>query len=148
MGAAMPSCLPRGFSSLIDAVIYHPFWTKPENDLMRDHLLKSLSLAESKFPNCALIMAGDFDRLDIKSIQRHFRLKQIVKKPTRKNAILDLVLTNLHEFYDTPQSFPPFGLSDHNTVTANVRARDTNDSTSVKVVLKQDKRASWNAELG
>ena len=143
-----PPRRPRGFSSLIAAVIYHPFWTKPENDLMRDHLFKSLSLAESKFPNCALIVAGDFNRLDVKSIQRHFRLKQIVKKPTRKNAILDLVLTNLHKFYDTPQSFPPFGLSDHNTVIADARARDTNDSTSIKVVLKRDIRASRKAELG
>ena len=65
---------------------------------MRDHLFQSLLLAESRFPNCALIVAVDFNQLDVKSIQRHFRLKQIVKKPTRKNAILDLVLTNMHGF--------------------------------------------------
>lgn len=149
MGTATPSSPSQGLFLLNrSSYIYHPFWSKPENNLMRDNLFKSFSLAESKFPNCALIVAGDFNRLDVKSIQRHFRLKQIVKMPTRKNAILDLVLTNLHEFYDTPQSFPPFGLSDHNTVTADARARDTNDDTSVKVVLKRDKRAGRKAELG
>ena len=93
-----PKRLPRGFSYLIAGVVYHPHWTATENDCMRDHLFQSLLLAESRFPNCALIVAGDFNRLDVTSIQRHFRLKQIVKKPTRKNAILDLVLTNMHDY--------------------------------------------------
>ena len=55
-----------------------------------------LSLAESRYANCALIVAGDFNRLDTNTLKKHFRLKKIVKKPTRKNATLDLVLTNLH----------------------------------------------------
>ena len=80
-------------------------------------MFQSLLHAESRYQNCALILAGDFNRLDEKSIQRHFRLKQMVKKPTRKDAILDLVLTNLHDFYKEPQHFPPFGLSDHQTVS-------------------------------
>ena len=87
-----PARLPRGFSSIVAAAVYHPHWTAPENNSMRDHLFQSLALIESKYPNSALIIAGDFNRLDITSIKRHFRLKQIVKKPTRKNAILDLVL--------------------------------------------------------
>ena len=92
-----PSRLPRGFSSIVAAVVYHPHWTLLENNSMRDHLFQSLALFELKYPNSALIVAGDFNRLDITSIKKHFRLKQIVKKPTRKNAILDLVLTNLHQ---------------------------------------------------
>ena len=54
--------LPRGFTSLITAIIYHPHWTKDENDSMRDHLFQYLSLAESRYPNCAFIVAGDFNR--------------------------------------------------------------------------------------
>ena len=56
--------------------------------------------------DCALIVAFDFNRLAVKSIKKHFRLKQIVKKPTRRNAILDLVLITLHIFYDEPLSSP------------------------------------------
>ena len=114
---------------------------------MRDHLFQSLLLAESRFPNCALIVAGDFNRLDVKSIQRHFRLKQIVKKPTRKNAILDLVLTNMHGFYADPQQFPPFRLSDHHTVTVEAKER-AESRQAQKFVVKRDKRESRRAELG
>ena len=142
-----PRRLPRGFSSLIVAVVYHPHWTTAENNTMREHLFQSLLLAESRYPNCALILAGDFNRLDVKSIQRHFRLKQMVKKPTRKDAILDLVLTNLHDFYEEPQHFPPFGLSDHQTVTVESLVRE-NCGQPCKFVLKRDKRESRKAELG
>ena len=44
-----PKRLPRGFSSLIAGVVYHPHWTATENDCMRDHLFQSLLLAESRF---------------------------------------------------------------------------------------------------
>ena len=119
-----PKRLPRGFSSLIVAVVYHPHWSAAENEFMQEHLFQSLQLAESRFPDCALVVAGDFNRLDTKPIERHFRLKQMVKIPTRGDAILDRVLTNLHRFYDAPQGFPPFRLSDHNTITVEAKVRD------------------------
>ena len=102
-----PNRLPRGFSSLIVAVVYHPHWTGKKNDSTRDHLFQSLTAAESRYPNCALIVAFDFNRLDVKSIKKHFRLKRIVKKPTRRNAIFDVVLITLHFYYDEPLSFSP-----------------------------------------
>ena len=142
-----PARLPRGFSSIVAAAVYHPHWTASENNSMRDHLFQSLALIESKYPNSALIITGDFNRLDISSIKRHFCLKQIVKKPTRKNAILDLVLNNLHSYYGEPCSFPPFGLSDHNMVTAEPQIREKSQLTT-KVVLKRDRQASRRAELG
>ena len=141
-----PTRLPRGFSSVIVAVIYHPHWSGTENDLMRDHLFQSLAIAESKYPNCAFIVAGDFNRLDVTSIKRHFNLKQIVKKATRKDAILDFVLTNMNTYYKEPIIFPPFGLSDHNTIIAEGQTR--NRGCSTKVLLKRDKRTSRKAELG
>ena len=64
-----PRRLPRGFSSLIVSVVYHPHWTTAENNTMREHLFQSLLLAESRYPNCALILAGDFNHLDVKSKQ-------------------------------------------------------------------------------
>ena len=43
-----------------------PPWSKAENNLMREHLLESLSLAESKYAYCPTIVAGYFNRLDVK----------------------------------------------------------------------------------
>ena len=42
--------------------------------------------------------------------------KEIVKLPTRGANTLDLVLTNLQDFYDVPDRLPPFGLSDHMSI--------------------------------
>lgn len=72
------------------------------------------NIQESKFPNCGFIAAGDFNHLDVTRIKKHFQLKQTVKSPTRKDVILELVLTNLNDYHVSPEIFPPFGLSDHN----------------------------------
>jgi hypothetical protein len=113
---------------------------------MREHLFQSLAQAESTYPNCGIIIAGDFNGLNISTIKKHFRLKQIVKKPTRKNAILDLILTNMHDYYENPCTFPPFGLSDHNAVTVEGKEREHFNTT--KIVYSRDKRASRKAEMG
>ena len=58
--------------------------------LLLDHLFYTLTLAESKYPNCGIIVTGDFNRLDVTRLLNHFRLKQIVKIPTRNDVTLDL----------------------------------------------------------
>ena len=140
-----PTRLPRGVSCLIAAVVYHP--PRADENSIHNHLFHSLALAESKFPNCGIILAGDFNRLNITSIKKHFQLKQIVKSPTRKNVILDLVLTNLKDYYNTPQSLLPFGLSDHNTIMVSPKERSVK-SNSGNVVYKRDSRPSCKAAMG
>ena len=61
------------------AVVYHPHWSNFENNLMRDHLLQSLRIAESNYPNCALIVASDFNRLDGTSIKRQLICIKLLK---------------------------------------------------------------------
>ncbi len=89
-----PDRLPRGFSCIIAGLVYH----RPSGDASSicDHLFNSLTMAESKYPNCGILVTGDFNRLNINNLLNHFRLKQIVKVHTRKDAILDLMLTNMH----------------------------------------------------
>ena len=119
-----PNRLPRGYSSIIVGVIYHP---PSDNDaLIRDHLLSSLTKIESEFPNCGIILAGDFNRLNINFLLKHFRLKQLVKVSTRNNATLDLLLTNLHEYYCPSLASPSFGLSDHNTIVVTPKIKVCN----------------------
>ena len=83
-------------------------------------------------------------------LRKHVGLAFITEtwlKPTRKNAILDLVSTNMHGFYADSQHFPPFGLSDHHTVTVEAKER-AGSRQAPKFVLKRDKRKSRRAELG
>lgn len=137
-----PKRLPIGFSCLIVAVIYHPD-PSPANDVnIPEHLSSSLALAEPMYPNCALLVCGDFNRLNTQALMNHFRLKQIVKVPTRKDVTLDLILTNLQAHYNDPTAFPPFGLSDHNTVMA-VPKRKENTSKTHLFRLKRDMGRKW-----
>ena len=137
--------LPRGYSSIIVGVIYHP---PSDNDaLIRDHFLPLFTKIESEFPNCGIILAGDFNRSNINFLLKHFRLKQLVKVSTRNNATLDLLLTNLHEYYCPPLASHPFGLSDHNTIVVTPKIKDCN-ATKKKTVKKRDRRASHKSELG
>ena len=74
----------------------------------------SLVKIESTFHNSAVIIAGDFNRPDLKSTAKTFQLKSVISFPTRGvNTALDQIFTNLSGFYFRPISAPPFGLSDN-----------------------------------
>ena len=116
------------------------------NFSMQSHLFQTLSEVEAKFYSCGIIIAGDFNRLNVNQIIKHFRLKQIVKSPTRGEAILDLILTNMHEFYKSPQILPPIGLSDHNTVV--VSPTHIVKKAKPTFVYKRDLRQSKKDAMG
>ena len=84
--------------------------------------------------------------ININRLLNHFRLKQIVKVHTRKDAILDLMLTNMHNYFCAPKAYAPFGLSDHNTIVAepHVIAPKGNNK---KVIIRRDCWASRKAEM-
>ena len=145
-----PARLPRGFSYVIVAVVYYPGPTSPaecDAQLILNHLFDSLMKAQSIFSNCGLVVTGDFNRLKTCRLQNHFKLKQLVKFPTRGQATLDLILTNMADKYAEPESFPPFGLSDHVTVTVAPKVRDAADNTRISITTR-DTRESKKVSLG
>ena len=75
-----PARLPRGFPCLVTATVYHP--PSSDDSEILEYLSTSLTWVESHFPGCEIILAGDFNRLDIKNICINFGLKQIVTIPT------------------------------------------------------------------
>jgi hypothetical protein len=82
---------------------------------MLDYLSTTLTTIEGHYPGCDIFLAGDFNRLTISRLSTQFRMKQLIRSPTRGDRILDLVLTNLPQIYgkNSVQILPPFGLSDH-----------------------------------
>ena len=74
----------------------------------------------------------------------------MVDKPTRGAKILDLILTNMHKFYDVQPAivFPPFGLSDHNVIMVEPKVKTSSEIPSRKTVIKRDIRQSRKKELG
>lgn len=109
-----PNRLARGVSCLVVGIFYHP--PNEEDSLFLDYLISSLDKALIKHPNAGIMLLGDFNRLNYQFICNHFNLKQTVKNPTRGDAILDLVLTNLSQYYNIPQILSGIGLSDHNSL--------------------------------
>ena len=120
-----------------------------DDEQMINYLINTLSEIESSMPNAAIILAGDFNRLNTAQITIQFHLKQLVKFPTRGERTLDLILTNLNKFYQAPTKDPPFGLSDHYTVsiTPGNRKKSYNAKRVVRVRVR-DKRPISRQALG
>jgi hypothetical protein len=112
-----PNRLPRGFSNIVVGTVYRP--PRADNTAMLNYLMDSLSSIETQHSNCGIILLGDFNGINVAKLKSSFQLKQIVNFPTRGQNTLDLILTNLQDYYDTPVSRPPFGLSDHVTIEVN-----------------------------
>ncbi len=80
-----PRRRPRGFSYLVVGVVYHP--PTADDEQMINYLINTLSEIESSMPNAAIILAGDFNRLNTAQITIQFHLKQLVKFPTRGESV-------------------------------------------------------------
>ena len=117
-----PHRLPRGVSCIIIGTTYHPPSANDRN--MIAFLTKQLSLVESVYHNCSLILLRDFNNLNCRRLHNHFRLKRLLKFPTRDGRNLDLIPTNLDKFYQPPQKLLPFGLSDHFTIFTTPKLKD------------------------
>jgi len=115
-----------------------------------DYLSANLTTVEGEFPGCGILLWGDFNRLNMNRLAAHFRLRQLVNKPTRGDQILDLVLTNQPDLYDknSLQILPLFGLSDYNVVFVHPTTRAPREGPSRRTLSKQDTQASRKSELG
>ncbi|CAB3987629.1 Hypothetical predicted protein [Paramuricea clavata] len=101
-----PRKLPRGFSSILVGIVYRPNNTKDAN-LLEQRIIEVTDNYLIRYPDAGAIIMGDFNRMNVKSIERKLHLKQVVNFPTRNDVTLDLILTNISEFYTAPQQLPP-----------------------------------------
>ena len=109
---------------------------------MINYLLECLTCIEAQFPNSGIIIAGDFNKLNITRLRNGFKLKQLTKFPTRGHNFLDLILTNLDNYYKESEKFSPFGLSDHASVVIKPLTRSEVPKPTFKVKFRdiQDRR--------
>ena len=109
--------VPRPLSGIVICVVYHPpGLTISEHNDLNEYLINTIDLLRNNHPDLGLVIMGDFNDLEIRSLTTSQNLKQVVDQPTRESAILDLILTNLHNLYDRPNVLAPLGSSDHNIV--------------------------------
>ena len=91
-----------------------------------DHIIETVHLLRAKYNNeINFLMGGDVNRINIKPILDSFgALKQCVTIPTRKEAILEIILSDISNLYHPPTTLPPLQAdpekggsdSDHNIV--------------------------------
>ena len=110
----MPKKLPRAFSCIILARIYHP--PGANSAAMRDHVINGVDSVVRKYPNCGVLLTGDFNQLNDTFLKTHYRYVQIVKVPTSGQSTLDKIWTNMSPVYDAPITLSELRSSDHNIV--------------------------------
>ncbi|XP_033125222.1 uncharacterized protein LOC117123426 [Anneissia japonica] len=113
---------PRAVPYLIVAAVYIPP-DSPIRDSYIDHLTGSIDFINTYKKQAGLMIIGDFNRTDTRSILLGTSLKQIINSPTREHVILDLVITNMSELYLEPQYLPAVGRSDHCVISLQPKVR-------------------------
>ena len=142
-----PKRLPRGVPCIVIGTVYHP--PSADDNSMIDYLSLSLTSIEGYYPGCGIFLTGDFNRLNVNRLLVQFKMKQLVRVPTRRDQILDLIITNLPHLYEnnSVEMRPPFGLSNHNVIMLHPKNRPPLAS-SRRTMRKRDTRSSRRNELG
>ena len=76
------------------ASVYHPPTFDYYETAFIEFLVNSCESALATSPNAGLIIAGDINKLDLKSLTQQSGLSQLVKTSTRNDSILDVFLRN------------------------------------------------------
>ena len=85
----------RGVPCIIIGTIYHPPPPNADDNEMLTYLSTTLSTIESQYPDCGILLAIDFNGLNVSRLLTQFNMKQLVRSPTRGDRIIDLALINL-----------------------------------------------------
>ena len=135
-----PKWLPRSISIIIVAGVYYPGSNSayaPDQDDIILHLTETVHQLYQGYENPLFIIMGDFNDLNIDELCDACKLKQVVKVPTRKNATLDLILTNnSNDFYESPSTLPSIGGSDHDSVIYKPFVKQTVNMTKKTITIR------------
>ena len=103
-------------TSIIKRIVVASIYSKPDSrkkTLLLDHIAETYHLLSSKYQDgLHFILAGDTNDLKLDPILNLSpNLKQVVTCPTRKDKILDPIITTLAKFYQTPMCLPPWTMT-------------------------------------
>ncbi len=109
-----PFYLPREYTAILLVAVYIPPSSNNNNrsEALND-LYQHISGQQTAHPDAFLILAGDFNHADLKSVFP--KIQQHVDFPTRGKNTLDFVYTTQRGAYKA-LPLPHFGASDHITV--------------------------------
>ena len=111
-GLLRPKVTIGSISKIIICSFYSPPNSRKKGALTQ-HIITTINKLRITHPKASCIIAGDkndWNIRDILSISPAFR--QIVLKPTRKNKILTVVITDIHQYFNEPVIVPPVPVDD------------------------------------
>ena len=104
------------YTKLFVATIYHPpDYEYNEQDLI-EFLIDSCEQLLLSKPNSNIIIAGDINNLNIRSVLNQLPFTQLVKIPTRGLKILDVFITNVPNYWKSVKVVKSLVRSDHDMV--------------------------------
>ena len=110
-----PARIPRPFSTILLVGVYSPPGQSVE---LMTEIIKCISdgikAVPCERPSSGIIIARDFNKLNLEPFCRQFGLRNLVYSPTRGNATLDQFLTNMSHLFEPVEHLPPpLGRSNH-----------------------------------
>ncbi len=128
-----PFYLPREFSAVIATAVYIP--PQADTSLALSKLHEELSGYINKHPDAASIIAGDFNKANLRKVMPNFH--QHVSCPTRGPNTLDHCYTQFKNAYKA-RSLPAFGKSDHAAIflTPEYKQRIVQESPGVREAVR------------
>ena len=104
---------PMEMKEIIVASFYSPPKSRKKSKLL-DHILTTLHILLTKYPQAGVIIGADRNDLNISSLLLGIpRVRQIVTEYTyQNNKIHDIIITNLFRFYLPPIVVPPVAPDD------------------------------------
>ena len=120
---------PKTTSATVKNIIVCSFYSPPNkkrNSKMADHIVSTLHMLYTRYPESGLILGADKNGMDIRPILNSgLRLRQMVTNSTRHGQILDIIIMNLSGYYKTPVIVPPLQPDD------NITAKPSDHSVPV-----------------
>ena len=106
-GLLKPKFGPSKFKKIIVCCFYSPPKCR-KNTRLADHLVGTLHILNTRYPESGIMMGADRNTMDISPILNcGLRLRNIVDQPTINGRIYDILITNLGSFYNSPIIAPP-----------------------------------------
>ena len=140
-----PKWLPRTISNIVVCGVYYPgsnsIYAPPQEDIVL-HLTATVHQLYKKYASPLFIIMGDFNDMKVDEICDACKLKQVVKVPTRKQATLDLILTNDNNMYSDPVTLPSIGGSDHLCVLYKPTMHIPQSVSKKKVFIRKFKKSA------
>ena len=102
---------PKNQSAKFKRIIACSFYSPPnkyKNSKMADHIVSTLHMLVSKYPDSGIILGADKNHMDIKPILScGLKLRQVVNQNTHGIKILDILIMNTSGYYKSVIIAPP-----------------------------------------